>query len=191
MKKLDYGIKVSKRGFNVIDLNQEPKENKDNSVQPHMEYVLALPYLYGAKMQVTRFQAAALTLKQNPSGSVITCIHEVSTLFEDLSTVSRYVEKCGNKHDFHKLIRDVRNHIRHDTRDNYDDESDFRKKDRAKRAKRLKLDPKLQTSMGFSLDLIKVGDVEIEIKEVISYLNWAEGIVAEVMKKAKDSGKIS
>lgn len=191
MKKLDYGIKVSKKGFNVIDLNQERKENTEDNIQPHMEYALALPYLYGAKTQVERFRAAAFTLKQNPSGSVITCIHEVSTLFEDLCTVSKYVKKCGNKHDFHKLIRDVRNHIRHDTRDNYDNESDFRKKDRAKRAERLKLDPKLQTSMGFSLDLIKVGDVEIEVKEIISYLDWADKIITDVMKKAKESGKMS
>lgn len=190
MTKLHYWIKVSKRGFNVMDLAQERKDNPKSGVTPHLEYVLALPYLYGAKTQVKRYQIAASTLEQNPSSSVISCIHEASTLFEDLCTVSKYITKCGNTHKLHKLWLDARNHIRHDTRDQRDDESESRKRDRADRAARLKIDPKLQMSLGFSMNLIKVGDIEIKISDIAEYLDWADDVIAKVMEEAKNKGQI-
>lgn len=185
--KLNYGIKVSKRGFDVIDLNQERKNISTSNSPSHIRYALALPYLYGAKTQVKRYQIAASTLEKRPSGGVIECIHETSALFEDLCTVSKYVEKCGNTHRLHKLWSDVRNHIRHDIREELDNESDSRKNSRATR---LKLDPKLQTSMGFALDLIKVGETEIKISEIVEYLDWADKVIAKVINEAKDKGQI-
>ncbi len=187
MAKLSYGIKVSKRGFNVIDLNQERKNIPTSDSPPHIRCALALPYLYGAKTQVKRYQIVASTLEKRPSGGVIECIHEASTLFEDLCTVSKYVEKCGNTHGLHKLWLDVRNHIRHDIREELNNESDSRKNSRAKR---LKLDHKLQTSIGFSLDLIKVGKTEIKISEIVEYLDWADKIIAKVINEAKDKGQV-
>lgn len=187
MKKVNHGIKVSKRGFSVIDLDQKRKKGSTRESPPYMVYALALPYLHGAKIQIKRYQAVASTLKRTPSGGVIECLHEASTLFEDLCTVSKYAEKCGNTHKLHKLWLDVRNHIRHDIREELDNESDSRKN---KRAGRLKLNPKLQTSIGFSMDLIKVGETEIEISQISSYLNWADKIISEVMKRAKDKGQI-
>ncbi len=184
---MDHGIKVSKQGFSVIDLDQERKNSSTKESPPHLIYVLAIPYLHGAKIQVKRYQAVASTLKKRPSGGVIECLHEASTLFEDLCTVSKYAEKCGNTHKFHKLWLDVRNHIRHDIREELDSESDSRKN---KRASRLKLNPKLQTSIGFSVDLIKVGETEIRISQISSYLSWADKVISEVMKKAKDKGQI-
>jgi hypothetical protein len=184
MRKLDYGIKVSKRGYSVIDLDQERKGNSAKGSPPHMAYALAMPYLYGARIQIKR---AASVLKQRPSGSVMECIHEISTLFEDLCTVSKYAERCGNTHHHHKLWIDVRNHIRHDIREELDNEDDKRKN---QRAARLKLNPKLQTSIGFSPELIKVGETEIEISQISSYLEWAEKIIAKVIKTAKVAGQI-
>ncbi len=187
MKKLDYGIKISKRGFNVIDLNQERRNSSTTSSPPHLVYALALPYLQGAKIQVKRYQIAASTLEKRPSGGVIDCIHEASTLFEDLCTVSKYAERCGNIHKHHKLWLDVRNHIRHDIREELDNDDNSRKNGRATR---LRLDPKLQTSIGFSLDLIKVGETEIKINEIVEYLDWADKVIAKVMNEAKDKGQI-
>lgn len=187
MKKLDYGIKVSKRGYSVTDLNQERKGNHTNVSPTHMAYALSLPYLYGARTQIKRYQLAASALKKNPSGAVLECIHEISTLFEDLCTVSKYAEKCGNKHELHKLWLDVRNHIRHDIREDLDKEDDKRKNDRSIR---LKLNEKLQTSIGFSPEVIKVGETEIEVSQISSYLDWADKIIAEVIKKAEESGQL-
>ncbi len=191
MTKLNYGIKVSKWGFNVIDLDQKGQANNTESkIIPHIEYALALPYLRGAKVQIHRYQLAASSLDQNPSNGVINCIHEVSNLFEDLNTVNKYIEKCGNTHEFHKTVVEVRNHIRHDTLDQYDNESEYWKKNRKDRAGKLKIDPRLQTSLGFSLDLIKVGETEIKISEIDEYLEWADKVVTKVMNNAKDKGQI-
>jgi len=185
MKKIDYGIKVSKRGYSVIDLDQE--RNGDPAKGSHMAYALSLPYLYGARTQIKRYQLAASALKQRPSGAVLECIHEISTLFEDLCTVSKYSEKCGNTHNLHGLWTDVRNHIRHDIREELDKEDDKRKN---QREDRLKLNPKLQMSIGFSPELIKVGETEIEISQISSYLDWADKKISEVLNKAREAGQI-
>ena len=118
---------------------------------------------------------------------MLECIHEISTLFEDLCTVSKYAEKCGNTNDLHKLWIDVRNHIRHDIREELDKEDDKRKNDRSIR---LKLNQKLQTSIGFSPELIKVGEIEIEISQISSYLDWADKQISDVLNKAKKAGQI-
>lgn len=187
MKKIDYGIKVSKRGYSVIDLNQVRKGDLKKESPTHMSYALSLPYLYGARTQIKRYQIAVATLKQRPSGAVLECIHEISTLFEDLCTVSKYAEKCGNTNNLHKLWIDVRNHIRHDIREELDKEDDKRKNERSIR---LKLNQKLQTSIGFSPELIKVGEIEIEISKISSYLDWADKQISEVLNKAKEAGQI-
>lgn len=187
MRKLDYGIKVSKRGYSVTDLNQERIGDHTKESPTHMAYALSLPYLYGARTQINRYQLATSALKKNPSGAVIECIHEISTLFEDLCTVSKYAEKCGNTHDLHKLWIDVRNHIRHDIREELDNEGNKRKNGRSVR---LKLNEKLQTSIGFSPELIKIGETEIEINQISSYLDWADKKISEVLNKAKETGQI-
>lgn len=180
MTKLSYGIKVSKRGFDIIDFNQERKNIPKSNSPSRIKYTLALPYLYGAITQLKRYQIAASNLEKKPPESTIECIHETSTLLEDLCTVSKYVEKCGNTHRLHKLWLDVRNHVRHDIREEFDNESDSRKNSRATR---LKLDPKLQTSIGFSLDVIKIGVTEIKICEVVEYLDWADKVIAKVINE--------
>ena len=99
--------------------------------------------------------------------------------------MGKYAEKCGNKNELHQLWFDVRNHIRHDVREEYDNEADSRKN---KRAERLKLDPKLQTNIGFTVDAIKVGGTVIEIRQINSYLEWAEGIITDILNEAKKQG---
>lgn len=185
---MDHGIKVSKQGFNVIDTNKKrTKKYTRKTSLPHLLYALALPYLFGAKKQIKRYQIAASTLKKRPVGGVYRCLHEASTLFEDLCTVSKYVEKCGNKNELHQLWFDVRNHIRHDIREEFDSENNTRKN---KRAIRLKLNPKLQTSIGFSIESIKVGWTTIEIEQVNTYLAWAENIMMGILNDAKVKGYI-
>lgn len=186
--KMDHGIKVSKQGYSVMDINSE-RDNKPRtkSVLPHLLYALAMPYLLGAKTQVSRYQVAASTLKENPVNGVYQCLHEASTLFEDLNTIGKYAEKCGSKNDLHKLWLDVRNHIRHDIREEYDNETSSQKN---KRAESLKLDPKLQTNIGFTTEAIKVGGTVIEIGQINTYLRWAEGLMVGILSEAKARGDI-
>lgn len=185
---MDHGIKVSKQGVNVTDIDgKRAKKSTRKKSLPHLLYALALPYLFGAKKQVKRYQIEASTLKERPVNSVYGCLHEVSTLFEDLCTVGKYAEKCGNENELHQLWFDVRNHIRHDIREEFDNENDSRKN---KRAKRLKLNPKLQTNISFSIEFIKVGGVVIKIKQINAYLAWAENIMIDILNDAKKKGYI-
>ena len=171
-----------------MDTNSE-RDNKPrkNSVLPHLLYALALAYLLGAKTQVKRYQIAASTLEKKPVNGIYQCLHEASTLFEDLDTIGRYAEKCGSKNDLHPLWQDVRNHIRHDAREEFDKESSYRKN---KRGERLKLDPKLQVEIRFTMEAIKVGGTVIEISQINAYLQWAENLIMGTLNDAKKKGYI-
>ncbi|PJE58317.1 MAG: hypothetical protein COU81_01375, partial [Candidatus Portnoybacteria bacterium CG10_big_fil_rev_8_21_14_0_10_36_7] len=110
-----------------------------------------------------------------------------STLFEDLNTVVIYMRKCGEDHKNHQSWIDIRNHIRHAVREEFDEEDDLVKNERAQR---LSLDPKLQLSIGFDIDAIKVGGTVIELSEVNKYLVWAEGVIADILAEASEVGFI-
>jgi hypothetical protein len=161
-RKFNYGIRVSKQGFDVVNLNaaRSQKVSQKNTL-PNLLALLALPYLLGAREQVKRYKIATSTLKMKAKLGTMSCLHELSNLFEDLSTVAKYIEKCGQTNDFHNLLLNIRNHIRHDIREEYDEESDRRKNIRAQS---LNIDPKLQTSIGFAIDAIKIGETVIEIQ---------------------------
>jgi hypothetical protein len=185
-RKMHYGIKVSHKGFDVTDTGkQRSQKPPSNKVLPHLLSSLALPYLLGAKTQVKRYEATAALLPSQSISATMACLHEASTLFEDLNTVVVYIRKCGKDHKSHQLWVDIRNHIRHAVREEYDRENDKVKNDRAKR---LDLDPKLQISIGFDKDAIKVGETVVEIADVKSYLAWAEGVIAEILSKAQKDG---
>ncbi len=179
-------IKIAKPGYDVTDLNKERAVNySKKKILPHLLSALALPYLIGARRQVIRYLEVASTLENNSIVGTQGCIHEVSTLFEDLNTVGKYMKKCGKENELHKLWLDVRNHIRHDIREELDNES---REEKISRAKNLKLHPKLQMSMGFTVDHITVGGTNIEIKQITNYLNWADDIITSILEEAKKKG---
>lgn len=183
---MNYGIKISHSGFYVTNLekarSQKPPRNK---ALPNLLSAIALPYLLGAKTQVERYQKAASLLTLRPTISTMDCLHEASTLFEDLNTVVVYMRKCGRDHGQHKLWEDIRNHIRHAVREEFDKENDSVKN---ARAQRLGLNPKFQIYIGFDTDAIKVGETLVRIDEVKKYLAWAEGVIAEILNKAERDG---
>lgn len=188
---MNYGIKVSQQGEDIknaeTDNANKLKTDPKSRTLPHILYSLALPYLFGAKTQVDRYKAEAATLKEHPVTSVQVCLHEVSCLFEDLSTVGKYAEMCGHTHELHNLWLDVRNHIRHDVREELDIETDARKN---ARANRLGLNPKLQTSIGFDVDAINIGSKNIKLSTIEEYLGWADGIIGDVLAEAQTKGWI-
>lgn len=184
---MPYVIKVSKLGFSVSDLSQDRKIGSDDSDLSHLRLALALPYLLGAEDQVERYKEAIPILGKHTIKGIYKCLHEISTLFEDLSTVAKYMEKCGYKYDTHQLWFDIRNHIRHDIREEFNLEDNKKKNDRALR---LGLDHKLQMDISFDIDYIIVGETKIEIKKVIEYLEWSKKIVAQVLSSAEKNGYI-
>lgn len=79
----------------------------------------------------------------------------------------------------------MRHHIRHDFREEFDNEENERKNDRAKR---LKLDPRLQVDISCKLTYIKVGGIIITIKEINDYLKWVEEFNDKILKEARENG---
>lgn len=181
-------VKISKQGFNVMDTKKKRSKTTSGNPLPHLLYAIALAYLFGAKKQVERYQAEAATLKERSVHGVYGGLHEASTLFEDLCTVAKYIEKCGEKHDEHQLWFDIRNHIRHDIREEFDNTTNSRKNSRARR---LKLNPKLQMDVAFDIKYIRVGGVTVTIEQINSYLDWADKIVLGVLSEAKKKGYIT
>lgn len=189
---MNYGIKISKKDFDVLNKQSNAKPNTNKSsvyeTKPHLRYVISLAYLLGARKQIERYTVSASQLKNSPVTKVYECLYEASTLFEDLATVSLYAEQCGHTNKYHNLWIDIRNHIRHDVRENFDKEDEKRKRDRAAN---LKMPPTLQTNIGFDIESIKVGGILVKIHQIEEYLDWAETKIKEVLDSAKQSGYLN
>lgn len=181
-------MKFSKPGEDVNGKISSPVVNnsrKARKLLPHLLYAVALPYLFGAKTQLARYREAVKI--NHPVTKVYTCLHEVSCLFEDLDTVARYAEECGDSNKLHYLWRDMRNHIRHDIREEMDDTSS---KLKAARAQRLGINPKLQMELSFDDSFIKVGSTVIQLVEIDQYLAWAEVAIERVLTEAIEKGYV-
>lgn len=188
---MDYGIKISKRGYDAIDKAIKPSGElvTDATTLPHLLYAVALPYLKGAGLQITRYEQAARNLsEEDASNSVMACLHEASGLFEDLATIAKYMDKCDQQNDKNVLWINIRNHIRHDFRENFDDENH---REKTKRAELLKMNPALQTNLGFSEEAIAVGGITVTLAEVREYLVWTGNIIMDTMKDARKKGYVS
>lgn len=183
---MNYGIKVFKKDVESLKNQNKKSRRVYNKENAHILIALALPYLRGARLQVERYQEASLSLKKDSINATNNCLHEMSCLFEDLNTVAYYVKLCGKKHRLNRVFREVRNHIRHDIRDNFD--SDCEKRD--KRWKYLGIDEQYQTQMGFSYEGIKIGSTFIEIRDINQYLDWVTNIVNSAINEAWKKGKI-
>lgn len=183
---MNYGIKVYKK-----DIESLKNQNKDsrivyNKENAHILITLALPYLRGARLQIDRYQKACLSLKNDSINATNNCLHEMSCLFEDLNTIAHYVKLCGKTHKLNKVFGEVRNHIRHDIRDNFDLDCEWRDK----RFKYLGIDEKYQTQIEFSHEKIKIGSTIIEINVINKYLDWVTNIVNLAINEAWKKGKI-
>ena len=183
---MNYGLKVYKKDIEFMKKQTESSRKKYNKENAHILIALALPYLRGARIQVERYQEACLGLKNDSINATNNCLHEISSLFEDLNTVAYYVKLCGEKHRLNRVFREVRNHIRHDIRDNFD--LDCEKRD--KRFKYLGIDEQYQTQVGFSHEKIKIGSTFVEINAINRYLDWVTNIVNSAINEAWKKGKI-
>ncbi len=182
-----YIFKVSKAGYDVRDEGVKPSKKQEKKRETvHMLHFLAYPYLRGAKLQLVRYREEASKLnRQNAPNGIIACLHESSCLFEDIVTVLKYLEECEISHKMNHLLKNIRNHIRHDIRDNFDKESCSFKK---ARLKKLGIKATLQTEMEFSSEFIRVGDKTVYLKEIDSYIAWAERNINKVLINARKRG---
>jgi hypothetical protein len=157
------------------------KPNNNFKDKAHLGAAVARPFVEGAKEQLERYVEAQAFCKHDPIGGVNRCQYEVSSLFEHLATVVIYLELCGIQHPDGQMLKDVRNHIRHDIREEFDED----KKIKADRAKRLGLNPKLQMDLHFLDDGIQVGGTKIENTKISSFLQVADMAVHSLMTGGK------
>jgi len=183
---MGYGLKVYKKDIEFMKKQTESSRKKYNKENAHILIALALPYLRGARLQVERYQEACLILENDSINATNDCLHEISCLFEDLNTVAYYVKLCGKTHKLNKVFREVRNHIRHDIRDNFDLDCEWREK----RFKYLGIEEQYQTQIDFSHEKIKVGSTLVEINAINKYLDWVTNIVNSAINEAWKKGKI-
>lgn len=148
---------------------------------PHIAAGLVKPFIAGARLQIKRLLEAQHLLKHDPINGVYECYHESSNLFEDLATAVQYLRLCGINSPQDQTFLDLRDHIRHDIREEFD----LDKKRKNERAKRLGLNPKLQAEISFDIGTVKVGSTVVKLSDIASYLNNAETIINALMLGVK------
>lgn len=166
-------LKIAKQGCDIDGVRKEVvAEVKETPRYKYLPFILL--FLNGAKKQLERY--IETSQHNENSGMFLECLHETSTLFEDLNTLGKYIDKCIDSQDLqemkekHYLWLNIRNHIRHDIREGFDREMDARKNTRAKE---LGLDPQLQMDIKLRVDFIQIGTTIVTIKEISDYLDWA------------------
>ncbi len=183
---MDYGIKVSKIGKNVLGVNSKDTKSIGSSIQDVYK-ALALAYYNGAVTQVQRYRVAALGLSHdNAVMAVCNCFHEVSCLLEDLNSIAIYCEKAGEIHDSHDLWKKARNHIRHGIREDFDKES---KKQKLDSYDYFALPPDLQISIGLDKEAFMISGKLIELSMIEDYLGWAKRIIDSIFRELEATEK--
>ena len=184
-KPKDIGIKISAPGY---DVNGQGVESSSNTpyVDPAMVSIIAAAFIRGARAALRRYVEAAQATKQDIN-NIYTCIYESSNLLENLDIVDRYMEMCGQPHSLPVNIRDMRNHIRHDLRDNL---SDPENRIRTNRAKNLGIDEAFMVSMAFDTDEIKIGATSLMVEDVTVFIDEAERFFSNTTRAAVDAGRI-
>lgn len=181
-----YGIKVYKKDLDSITNQKKLSSRKYNLVNAHVLLTLALPYLRGARIELKRYRYAVSQLDEDSINASNNCLHEISCLFEDLGSIAYYTNLCGENHSSSQLYIDIRNHIRHDVRENFDTD-DGRKN---KRAKTLCIPKKYQTLISFDSNSIKIGGTLVMLDSISDYLDWATEVINTAIAEAWKKGKI-
>jgi hypothetical protein len=185
---MNYGAKIAKTGHSVTNPDSPAKiGGKSEDTLKEMVSSISLAFILGAKEQLTRYKDAYSKVKANPQVGVMYCLHEALTLLEDLDTLSWYAQVCGETNDLNKVIRDMRNHARHDLRENINHESNDGRK---KRAKKLGLHQNLMVHIGFDENTIKMGTTTLTLSQAEEYVEWAESILTTVIADGVKTGRI-
>ncbi|PKL31367.1 hypothetical protein CVV43_02575 [Candidatus Saccharibacteria bacterium HGW-Saccharibacteria-1] len=182
---MSQGVQISQSGY---DLDKDKRSGEpDRSVETlrYMVSGIAIPYLRGSSISLQRFSEASK--KEKNIAYVYECLHEASLLLEDLDTVDRYVIMCGQNHELHEKILNMRNHIRHDLRDNLTHESN---KGRITRAKKLGVNENLLVSIAFDVDLIIVGKTKLTTAEVLEFLNFSGKVLNSLIDEGRLKGRV-
>lgn len=188
---MSYVIRISLPGYDVTDLSKpRDKQNQEGEsprVTPSMLTGLALPYLEGAREQLKRYHDNANKLESAPTVYTNKCLYEVSSLFENLGSIVKYVNYCNGSHGLDSILMDVRNHIRHDLRENVNDENHDQRK---QRAENLGIPEKLITNIQFDPAHITVGSVRVTTEDISGFIDWAENFFRLALEERDNSDEV-
>ena len=181
-------VKISKEGHDVVDGKRsgDGARQRDEMFLAYMVSGIAIPFLYGAARSLQRYISAAEQLTKDPNNT-FTCLYESSSLLEHLDAVDRYIIMCGNEHSLHDKILNMRNHIRHDLRDNLSHESND---GRTKRAKKLGISEKLLVDISFDENFIKIGKTILSTVEIIEFIEYAKTLFSKYIEEATAKGLV-
>lgn len=151
------------------------KNNKDEFIatDPATMFATAKPYIAGAKVQLERYleaQRIVKTYKMILGGGIDKCMYELSALLEHLDSIEVQLNNRGVQLSTGKVIRQFRNHLRHDARGDVD-------RSRGTRGQAIGINEKLLVSIGFTNSGVRMGSVELTAQQIDMYITSAETIM--------------
>lgn len=183
---MSHGMKVSANGYDINGKQISHEVKEEASITPHMLSAVAMAFLQGAEVSLYRYIDAAIVMKADIN-HIFTCLYELSSLMEHLDSVDRYMIMCGTTDPLHKRILNIRNHIRHDLRDNLSQESN---EGRKRRAKALGINESLLVDISFTEDKIRVGTTFIETNEISDFIRRANDLFKVTIRDGIKKGFI-
>lgn len=150
-------------------------KKKDDYIatNPQAMFAVVKPYIAGAKVQLERYVEAQRIMKTHNTvlgGGLDRCMYELSALLEHLDSIEVQLRNRGITLPTGEIIRQFRNHLRHDARGE-DDRSN------GKRGKAIGLNDKLLVHISFSDSGVKMGTTELTAQQIDTYITSAETIM--------------
>jgi hypothetical protein len=143
------------------------------TANPSIMFATTKPYIAGAKIQLERYLEAQRIMKTHKTvlgGGIDKCMYELSSLLEHLDTIEAQLRNCSIKLPTGEVIRQFRNHLRHDARG----EEDHSK---GKRGQAIGLNDRLLVDIRFSDSGVKMGSTELSAQQIDTYITTAETVM--------------
>ncbi|MFZ2125310.1 MAG: hypothetical protein WA087_00920 [Candidatus Saccharimonadales bacterium] len=150
-------------------------KKKDDYMATNSQVMLATtkPYIAGAKIQLERYLEAQRIMKTHKmvlGGGIDKCTYELSALLEHLDSIEVQLRNRGITLPTGEIIRQFRNHLRHDGRGEKD-------RSNGKRGQAIGLNDKLLVHIGFTDSGVKMGSVVLTAQQIDTYITTAETIM--------------
>lgn len=151
-----------------------PKK-KDDYMATNSQVMLATtkPYIAGAKIQLERYLEAQRIMKTHKmvlGGGIDKCTFELSALLEHLDSIEVQLRNRDITLPTGEIIRQFRNHLRHDSRGEED-------RSNGRRGQAIGLSDKLLVQIVFTDSGVKMGSIELTAKQIDTYITTAETIM--------------
>lgn len=147
-------------------------KKKDDYIatNPHAMMATVKPYIAGARVQLQRYLEAQKMVKVATLSNLDRCTYELSALLEHLDSIEVQLRSRSITLPTGEIIRQFRNHIRHDGRGEED-------RSNGKRGKAIGLNDKLLVHIAFTDNGVKMGSAELTAQQIDTYITTSETIM--------------